>query len=1004
LNSKSAPNLQLSSISLQHRTSQGVSPAFGKQGQTPLTPPAVGIPRPRYATAMDTRLRQGSGEPRRSAFGARADDVAAGSELTDRAVLDIVGGLVRELRGGASQVPVALTSSLERDLGISSLERVELLLRLERRFGVRLPEATVASAETPADLVAALERASPGTHAPVPHIRPAVGAATAAPADARTLLEALEWHVRATPDRVHIVLHEEPGKERSITYGALWNGAMHTAAALAEHGVAVGDTVALMLRTEEAFFRTFVGVLAAGAVPVPMYPPVRADRIAEYAHRQAAILRNAASRVLVTFAEADRVGSILRGVVEPLKEVIDIDRLVPGKVRSSNFEVRSSLGESPALIQYTSGSTGDPKGVLLSHANILANIRAIGQAIDVRPDDVCVSWLPLYHDMGLIGAWLGALYFGVPAVLMSPLTFLSRPSRWLWAIHAHRGTISPAPNFAYDLAVSKVADEEIEGLDLSSWRLALNGSEAVSADTIARFTQRFARYGFRPDAMYPVYGLAEASVGLTMPPLSRVPRIDAIAREPYQDTREIRPADPADQQPLRFVSCGKPLPDHEIRIVDQAGRPIGPREFGRIQFRGPSVTAGYFRNPDATRAAFAGDWLDSGDFGYWAGDELFVTGRAKDLIIRGGRNITPQEAEEVAGAVAGIRKGCVAAFGVQDPAAGTERFVVVAETRVTDDSRREELRREVTARVTDALGVPPDHVVIASPGTVLKTPSGKIRRSATREAYESGRLLTSRRPVAVELALLVGESARLRLRRALRLTSRILFTGYVVILVLITLLPLWTLVHALPRGRAVDRIVKRWSRLMLRLTGLAPAVSGLEHLDAAGPAMIVANHASYIDTIVLMAVLPGDVRFIAKGALAKLPMVGSVIRRAGHITIEKAEFSQRLAGADQITQALGRGMSIAVFPEGTFFRPAGLLPFRLGAFRAAVEAGRSIVPITLRGTRDVLPDGTWLLRWSPLAVIIGAPLTPAASGWQEFVRLRDLARAEIARHVGEPAI
>jgi 1-acyl-sn-glycerol-3-phosphate acyltransferase len=198
--------------------------------------------------------------------------------------------------------------------------------------------------------------------------------------------------------------------------------------------------------------------------------------------------------------------------------------------------------------------------------------------------------------------------------------------------------------------------------------------------------------------------------------------------------------------------------------------------------------------------------------------------------------------------------------------------------------------------------------------------------------------------------------------------------------------------------------MKRWSRLMLTLTRLSPRVSGLEHLEAAGPAMIVANHASYIDVIVLMAVLPEDVRFIAKAGLAGYPVVGAVIRRAGHVTIEKAELSQRLAGADQISQALGRGISIAVFPEGTFFRHPGLLPFRLGAFRAAVEAGRSVIPVALRGTRDVLPDGTWLVRRSPISVVIGAPLAPAASGWPEFVRLRDLARAEIARHAGEPEI
>ena len=215
---------------------------------------------------------------------------ATTSEVLPRGVLEIVGGLVKEIRGGASHIPVTPASSLERDLGISSLERVELLLRLERRFGVRLPEETVAAAETPADLVAALSRATPGTPDAMPHVRPAIGAASAAPVEARTLLEALEWHLEATPDRTHILLYEDAGGEpRPITYRALWDGARDAAAALAARGVAPGDTVALMLRTEEAFFRTFAGVLLAGAIPVPMYPPVRADRIAEYAHRQAAI-------------------------------------------------------------------------------------------------------------------------------------------------------------------------------------------------------------------------------------------------------------------------------------------------------------------------------------------------------------------------------------------------------------------------------------------------------------------------------------------------------------------------------------------------------------------------------------------------------------------------------------------------------------------------------------------------------------------------------------------
>ncbi len=926
--------------------------------------------------------------------------VATSPEAVDRGVLEIVATLVKELRGRASPIPVTLTSSLERDLGISSLERVELLLRLERRFGVRLPEETVAAAETPAELVAALGRATPASREPVTLVRPQAGDAIAAPIDAQTLVEALEWHVQATPDRVHIVLHEDGGRERSITYRALWDGARGVAAALGERGIAPGDTVALMLRTEEAFFRTFAGILLAGAVPVPMYPPVRADRIGEYAHRQSAILRNAGARLLVTFAEAERVGTILRGVVEPLREVIGADTLVAAGTNTA--APISSSADSPALIQYTSGSTGDPKGVLLTHGNLLANLRAIGQAVDIRPDDVVASWLPLYHDMGLIGAWLGSLYFGLPVAILSPLTFLSRPSRWLWAIHAHRATISPAPNFAFDLCVNKIADDEIAGLDLSSWRLALNGAEAVSAETIARFTDRFARYGFRPEAMFPVYGLAEASVGLTMPPLSRPPRIDAIARERFQQAQEVQPADRSDPQPLRFVSCGHPIPGHEVRVVNASGGAVGQRAFGRIQFRGPSVTKGYFRNPDATRAAFAGDWFDSGDFGYWADGELFVTGRAKDLIIRGGRNITPHEAEEIAGTVEGVRKGCVAAFGVQDPAVGTERFVMVVETRLADDSARDALRQEVAARVTEALGIAPDEVVIAPSGTVLKTPSGKIRRAATRDAYESGTLLSGRRSAAIQWARLLFDNAQARLVRALSLTARVVFTGYILLLVAITLPVLWALVLVLPRGRAVANVMRRWSRFMLLFTGLSPRVSGLDHLREAGSAMIVANHASYIDVIVLMGTLPGDVRFIAKGALAALPVVGAVIRRAEHIPIEKGDFSQRLAGADQIVEALGRGVSVVVFPEGTFVRAAGLLPFRLGAFRAAVEAGRAVVPVALRGTRDVLPDGTWLFRRSPLALVIGAPLTPEATGWPEFVRLRDLAHVHIARHAGEP--
>jgi acyl-CoA synthetase (AMP-forming)/AMP-acid ligase II len=251
---------------------------------------------------------------------------------------------------------------------------------------------------------------------------------------------------------------------------------------------------------------------------VPLYPPVRAADLLSYTRRQQGILRNADARVLITFAEAERLAGLICGQVPSLETITTTARL------SGRGAVPTNPG-NPALIQYTSGSTGDPNGVLLTHANILANVRAIGEALDIRSDDVGVSWLPLYHDMGLIGLWLGALYFGVPVSIMSPLAFLSRPSRWLWAIHAHRATVSAAPkiNFAFDLCARKITDDEIRGLDLSSWRVAVNGSEAVSPDTIEAFTRRFAPYGFKPEAMCPAYGLAEAAVAVTLVPFDARP-------------------------------------------------------------------------------------------------------------------------------------------------------------------------------------------------------------------------------------------------------------------------------------------------------------------------------------------------------------------------------------------------------------------------------------------------------------------------------------------------
>ncbi|HET7874392.1 MAG TPA: AMP-binding protein [Methylomirabilota bacterium] len=925
-----------------------------------------------------------------------------GSErgIVERQVLDVVGNLVAELGGPPARRPVGLSDSLERDLGIGSLERVELLLRLEQAVGVRLPDSAMSEAATPADLVAAVAVARPSAPEGIREPIAPLAAGIPAPASAATLLEVLDWHARLHPERVHIYLRGEDDREEPITYGQLQDEARAVATGLRAGGLARGDRVALMLRTEAGFFRAFFGILWAGGIPVPLYPPYRPDQIEDYAARQVRILRNAEARVLISFPQALRVAGLLRSRVPGLRGMVLVDQLA----RFGGKEVAPhTAAAEAALIQYTSGSTGAPKGVLLSHSNILANIQAVGQALDIRPDDVAVSWLPLYHDMGLIGCWLGSLYWGVPVVILSPLGFLSRPARWLWALHAHRGTVSAAPNFAFDLCVRKVAEDELRGLDLSSWRLAMNGSEPVSPETMERFTRRFARYGFRADAMCPVYGLAEASVALTVPPLGRPPRVDAVAREPFETRGEAWPAGAEEPAPLRFPSCGCPLPGHEVRLVDEAGRPVGERLQGRIEFRGPSVTGGYFRNPEANRHAFRDGWMDSGDLGYWAQGELFVTGRQKDIIIKAGRNLYPQEVEELVGAIPGVRKGRVAVFGLPDPAIGTERLVVVAESRETEPGGRERLRAAVLDRVVAALGLPPDTVVIAGPGSVLKTPSGKIRRSAMREAYLRGDIARGGASTRAQWARLILRAGASRIADGLRRVRELAYGVYVGALLLLTMPALWALVALAPSGRAADRTARLWCRLILDLAACPLRVEGLEHLRGTMPAVLVANHASYLDVVTLLAALPIDLRFVAKRELLRSPLVGTVIRRVGHLAVERVERTQSIADAERVTGAL-RDASILVFPEGTFLRPPGILPFRLGAFKAAVETGRPVIPISIQGTRDILPADSWLPRPRPITVAVGPPLKPEGTGWPEMVRLRDRARAEIAGRSGEPVV
>jgi 1-acyl-sn-glycerol-3-phosphate acyltransferase len=659
---------------------------------------------------------------------------------------------------------------------------------------------------------------------------------------------------------------------------------------------------------------------------------------------------------------------------------------------------RGHAGEI-AFIQYTSGSTGTPKGVTLDHGNLLANIRAWGQAVALTPADVVVSWLPLYHDMGLIGAWLGSLYHACPLVLMSPLDFLARPERWLWAIHQHRGTVTAAPNFAFELCLRHLDPARMQGLDLSSWRYAANGAEPVAAETLARFTAAFHPYGFRAEALAPVYGLAECSVGLAVSPPGRGPLIDRVRREALAAGSAL-PAALEDINALQLVACGRPLPGHEVRIVDDTGRELPPRRVGRLEFRGPSATRGYYRNAEASAKLIRDGWLDSGDLAYLADGDIFITGRIKDMIIRGGRNLYPYELEEAVGSIEGIRRGCVAVFGVPVAGQGTEKLVVVAESRETRESVREELVRRINSLTVDLLGTPPDDVVLAPLHAVLKTSSGKIRRSATREIYCGEGFSGGGRALWLQVVRLSLAGFWQACVAAARRSGELLYGAYAWGIYGLLVLPAAAGILVLPDPALRWRFTHAIARVCVRLCGIRMQVDGLEHLPRQA-GVLVANHASYVDSIVLAAALPLPVAFVAKQELAAHPFAGPLLRRLGAAFVERFDARQGVDDVRRLAEIAGT-RPLFFFAEGTFTRQKGLRPFRLGAFQIAVQNGLAVTPVSLAGTREILRDESWLPRRGAVRVSIGAAIVSVGEGWQAVLQLRDATRAAILRDCGEP--
>ncbi|HEY3669526.1 MAG TPA: AMP-binding protein [Acidimicrobiia bacterium] len=535
----------------------------------------------------------------------------------------------------------------------------------------------------------------------------------------------------------------DAGPADCVAWARLHQDARGMAAALQARGVGPGVHVGLLGPTSRALVTTIQAVFLAGGTVVALPLPMRLGSIEEFVEQTGQRITNADAALLVVDAD---LAPFLDPLLDPSPAgageraaVVLLDELAAdgARVGAAAWERPPDDPDRLAILQFTSGSTAAPKGVMLPDRCVGANIDAIVAGAKLTHADRAVSWLPLYHDMGLIGLLMAPMLHGFELVLGAPQDFLARPACWLEWISEYRGTITAGPNFSYALAARAL--RRADALDLSSWRLALNGAETVDPNAVEAFCAAAAPFGFDPRAAYPVFGMAEATLAVTFPAVGGGMTVDAVDRHALEhDRRAVAPAaDAAPESVRRLAKLGRPLDGFELRIVDPAtGAVRADREVGELELRSPSVTPGYYRNADATAATFDDGWLRTGDLAYLVDGELVVCGRQKDVIIVGGRNVFPEDIERAAGSVEGVRAGNVIAFG-SDRKRGRESIVVVAETK-TDDLH--EVHDSVVTRVRDAVGVPPFDVVLVRPGSLPKTSSGKLQRSLCRDRYHENQL------------------------------------------------------------------------------------------------------------------------------------------------------------------------------------------------------------------------------------------------------------------------
>jgi len=544
---------------------------------------------------------------------------------------------------------------------------------------------------------------------------------------AETLHETLDEAAAKSPD----VLTTFPGDSLALSLADLSSSSALMAAGLSAAGVRAGDRVGILCRNEPHFVQALFAVSRLGAAACPLPLPATVGSGAEqHTTRLRRIVAAAHIRHVVVTERLDtlaaHLGTALSGA-----------RLLPAGTLLAGAVSRPVLPRveptAVAVVQFTSGTTQQPRGVRLSHRQILAGLDAIGAGLDIGPGDRGSIWLPLYHDMGLFGL-LSGLLVGAPTTLWSPMSFVRAPGRWLRAFAQERATICPSPNFGYDYLLGAVRPDEAATLDLSCWRVALNGSETVAEESVTSFLDRFAPAGFRPEAMLAAYGLAEATLAVTLPPLDRGPVFDRVDAERLAREGVVAPAAGSGGRVRSLIGLGHAVSGMALRITDVAtGAVLADERVGEVQIRGASVTAGYLTDdPSGSQPSADDGWLRTGDLGYLRHGELFLTGRLKEMIIVRGVNYHPEDVEDVVRAMTGVyRRRCVAFTGEG------ETMVLAAETPLTEPGDRGRLAADIATEVRRATGLSSLRVHLLPPRSIPRTTSGKLQRLATRELVDA---------------------------------------------------------------------------------------------------------------------------------------------------------------------------------------------------------------------------------------------------------------------------